>query len=75
MGLLKANPKFKNRKPNMRAERAKEQLDLNTESLALVNNLWIFSHFLMTKYSVINKNLHNNTISMWLPIKLNRTVF
>jgi hypothetical protein len=24
-----------------------------------VNNLWIFSHSLMTKYSVIDKNLHN----------------
>jgi len=43
----------------MRAVRAQEQLDLNTESLALVNNLWIFPHSLMTKYSVINKNLHN----------------
>jgi hypothetical protein len=68
VGSLKANPKFENRKPNMRAVRAQEQLNLNTESLALVNNLWIFPHSLMTKYSVINKNLHIKIIVVAMAI-------
>jgi hypothetical protein len=36
-----------------------------------VNNLWIFSHSLMTNYSVIDKNLHNIIVVAWFDIVIN----
>ncbi len=69
MGSLKANPKFENRKPNMRAVHAQEQLDLNTESLALVNNLWIFSQPAKCKHSDILKNMLVNCTKLSFQIK------